>query len=148
MKKRKKPKKGGTMNTICEIKENSMNEPKKDIGKRKDYYVYHLIDPKTNLPFYVGKGRGDRMFHHEKYVKNNRIVDNKFLFYKILNIFIVNFCKDLKFDNINSLLSGFNIRDVRLWTLQFLCNLHLSQPCFFASFTQSLNKIGIFLCSN
>lgn len=28
------------------------------------FYVYHLIDPRTNLPFYVGKGKGDRDVDH------------------------------------------------------------------------------------
>jgi Uncharacterized protein conserved in bacteria len=28
------------------------------------FYVYLLIDPATGLPFYVGKGRGDRCFSH------------------------------------------------------------------------------------
>lgn len=28
------------------------------------YYVYELIDPRTNLPFYVGKGKGNRMYSH------------------------------------------------------------------------------------
>lgn len=30
------------------------------------YYVYELIDPRNNLPFYVGKGNGDRMYTHKK----------------------------------------------------------------------------------
>lgn len=34
------------------------------------YYVYHLIDPRTNSPFYVGKGRGQRMYSHLRAVLN------------------------------------------------------------------------------
>ena len=29
-----------------------------------DYYVYRLIDPRNGKTFYVGKGKGDRMFAH------------------------------------------------------------------------------------
>lgn len=29
-----------------------------------EYYVYALIDPRSNLPFYIGKGKGDRCKHH------------------------------------------------------------------------------------
>jgi len=31
-----------------------------------DYYVYSLIDPRTNSIFYIGKGKGKRMFQHFK----------------------------------------------------------------------------------
>jgi uncharacterized protein len=28
------------------------------------YYVYELIDPRVNLPFYVGKGKDKRVYFH------------------------------------------------------------------------------------
>jgi hypothetical protein len=28
------------------------------------YYVYELIDPRVNIPFYVGKGKNDRVYFH------------------------------------------------------------------------------------
>lgn len=31
-----------------------------------DYYVYLLIDPRDASPFYVGKGKGSRMFTHAR----------------------------------------------------------------------------------
>lgn len=30
------------------------------------FYVYHLIDPRNGKTFYVGKGKGRRMYHHTK----------------------------------------------------------------------------------
>lgn len=30
------------------------------------YYVYLLVDPRNGLPFYVGKGKGDRCKHHKR----------------------------------------------------------------------------------
>ena len=35
------------------------------------YYVYQLIDPFTNLPFYIGKGKSSRCFKHLKETKEN-----------------------------------------------------------------------------
>lgn len=39
------------------------------------YYVYIYYDPITNLPFYVGKGKKDRMYHHLK--ETAETTDNK-----------------------------------------------------------------------
>ena len=52
-----------------------------------EYYIYHLIDPRTETPFYVGKGKNKRMYYHEKCVKRGIIPNkNKHLFYKIKQI--------------------------------------------------------------
>lgn len=42
------------------------------------FYVYYLIDPRTNEPFYVGKGTGHRCFAHLS--KNPNTCKNKRLF--------------------------------------------------------------------
>lgn len=39
------------------------------------YYVYQLIDPRDSLPFYIGKGTGNRINQHEKEAKAN--IDSK-----------------------------------------------------------------------
>lgn len=40
--------------------------------KQNKYYVYLLIDPDTNLPFYVGKGKNLRCLQHEKDALNEK----------------------------------------------------------------------------
>ena len=35
-------------------------------------YVYRLIDPRNGETFYVGRGKGDRVFHHAKGVASPR----------------------------------------------------------------------------
>jgi hypothetical protein len=34
------------------------------VGERLGYYVYLYVDPRTNEPFYVGKGQGERALAH------------------------------------------------------------------------------------
>ena len=43
------------------------------------YYVYELIDPRTNQPFYIGKGKGRRAKTHlwEVPETRNRYKENK-----------------------------------------------------------------------
>lgn len=36
------------------------------------YYVYVLVDPINRIPFYVGKGKGNRMYQHLKGDKGNK----------------------------------------------------------------------------
>jgi len=40
------------------------------------YYVYALIDPRTNLPFYIGKGKNNRMLQHLKEGSANGVKKN------------------------------------------------------------------------
>lgn len=35
------------------------------------YYVYQLIDPRNNKPFYIGKGSGNRAYQHLKFKDGN-----------------------------------------------------------------------------
>jgi hypothetical protein len=76
------------MNTICETKTRLIKEPNNDIGIKRDYYVYYLIDPRDDLPFYVGKGKNWRMYRHESNVINGKVPNgtNKILFKKIKSI--------------------------------------------------------------
>ena len=41
-----------------------------NISPKRKYYVYRLVDPRTFLTFYIGKGCGDRVFQHIKNVKS------------------------------------------------------------------------------
>ena len=35
-----------------------------DVIEQLNYYVYRLIDPRDGKTFYVGKGKGNRVFAH------------------------------------------------------------------------------------
>jgi hypothetical protein len=37
-----------------------------EVAERLKWYVYRLIDPRNGETFYVGKGKGDRLFQHAK----------------------------------------------------------------------------------
>ena len=57
------------------------------LQSKNNHCVYCLIDPRNGLPFYVGKGKGTRMYSHEKMVSRGIIPHNNlFLFRKIKKI--------------------------------------------------------------
>ena len=37
-----------------------------EVAERLQYYVYRLIDPRNGETFYVGKGKGNRVFAHAR----------------------------------------------------------------------------------
>ncbi len=41
------------------------------------YYVYHLIDPRSGKVFYVGKGTGGRISHHERDARKLRFANTE-----------------------------------------------------------------------
>ncbi len=45
------------------------NECKTSKKNSKEYYVYRLVDPSTGHTFYVGKGKGNRVFQHVEEAK-------------------------------------------------------------------------------
>ena len=45
------------------------------------YYIYHYIDPRDNLPFYVGKGTNNRIYDHLYETESK--TENRHKFYRI-----------------------------------------------------------------
>src|SRR5713101_4222116 len=48
-----------------------------DVARELKTYVYRLIDPRNGETFYVGKGRGDRVFSHIRAQVEGDELDNK-----------------------------------------------------------------------
>lgn len=48
------------------------------------YYIYEYVDPETNEPFYIGKGKKSRMFDHLK--ETIETTDNRRKFFKIQSL--------------------------------------------------------------
>ncbi len=46
--------------------EKTSSEFTKEVQDHLNYYVYRLIDPRNGETFYVGKGKGNRVFTHVK----------------------------------------------------------------------------------
>jgi uncharacterized protein len=45
---------------------NTITSFNQDVINKLGYYVYILLDPDTKEPFYIGKGKANRIFHHLK----------------------------------------------------------------------------------
>jgi len=56
------------------------------ITDQKIFYVYELIDPRDGLCFYVGKGKNNRIYNHEKSARKNLKHNNPYLLNKIKKI--------------------------------------------------------------
>lgn len=88
-----------------------------------DFYVYGLFDPKTNSCFYVGKGKGSRLFSHEKKVKRGSTTQNPHLDRKIKKVldesgyisyvkFLEDLDEDLAFDHEDKKIREFDITNL------------------------------------
>ena len=75
-----------TLYTVELVRKNLKNDnSNRNINK---YYTYQLVDRRNNIPFYVGKGCGNRMYKHEMDVNRGHIPNktNFDLFKKIREI--------------------------------------------------------------
>ena len=94
-----------------------------------DFYVYSLIDPTTNKVFYIGKGKGNRLYKHVNDVKNGRHPNkrNKYLFNTINKILTGGF--DVRYLKIQEGLTEQEafVKEKRVISdigLENLCNFH------------------------
>lgn len=60
------------------------------------FYVYCLVDPRTSLPFYVGKGQRDRAWQHEKQFRSGKLTSNPRKCAKIAEIVAAGFGVEVK----------------------------------------------------
>jgi len=78
------------------------------------YYIYHYIDPRDNLPFYVGKGSDNRMYDHLYETESN--TENRHKFYRIqylrnigLEPIIIKVLEDIQDEN-----TAYDLEDIEI----------------------------------
>lgn len=52
------------MSELKKFSTSTLAELQKD--EKHPYYVYCLVDPRNNQTFYIGKGKGNRIFAHRQ----------------------------------------------------------------------------------
>lgn len=95
------------------------------MAKLTEFYVYILIDPSTDLVFYVGKGKGNRMYEHKTEALKKQHY-NKHLQNKILKIHSADL--SIKYDkvfvsNIEEEVFAKEIETILYFGIDNLCNL-------------------------
>ena len=55
----------------------AIKEFSNDVIEQIGYYVYRLIDPRDGQTFYVGKGKGNRVFNHVYDALNGHYEENE-----------------------------------------------------------------------
>lgn len=89
------------------------------------YYIYQLIDPRSDTVFYVGKGQGSRMYKHIKDFQCGQ-VSNKHLYCKIRKILDVGLeieYKQIFFTDDEQEAYDFEVKIIAKIGLRNLCNL-------------------------
>lgn len=90
-----------------------MSTNENSIEEKREHYVYQLIDPRNDKPFYIGLGTGNRMYAHERLTKKNKISNNnKILFYKIKKILKLNL--SIKYIKLESNLTLNEAKDIEI----------------------------------
>ena len=73
-----------------------------EVIEKIGFYVYRLLDPRNGETFYVGKGKGNRVFNHSKLVKETLLAEEA----KKSEDEVPETSDDLKFETINRILKA------------------------------------------